>query len=293
MVKILSILSSQKSNLQNEPIAYDDEISQQRRNYIRSHYESWNNGLYQDIYEKEPRLEEYELNKLVKFYSSKPKKINIDNLNIVARKIDCSPKTTIYRGLNNSLYESEDLAKKSYFAVHDAYYFNGMYFKNKEELQLYLSSEYYGQNGEGFKTKNNAEISILSSNNNHSSSINKNHLIDQGTSNESINAKIEFANFIKTNSNQYLEITMPADGTKYYLSASDINPLNIKNLMSDVDYTKVSSTSGKSSYLIDLSKEDANTLFGPYFTVATDDIQNITNTKSWRKVSNDHWLVAQ
>ena len=67
MVKILSILSSQKSNLQNEPIAYDDEISQQRRNYIRSHYESWNNGLYQDIYEKEPRLEEYELNKLVKF----------------------------------------------------------------------------------------------------------------------------------------------------------------------------------------------------------------------------------
>ena len=75
MVKILSILSSQKSNLQNEPIAYDDEISQQRRNYIRSHYESWNNGLYQDIYEKEPRLEEYELNKLVKFYSSKPKKI--------------------------------------------------------------------------------------------------------------------------------------------------------------------------------------------------------------------------
>ena len=59
MVKILSILSSQKSNLQNEPIAYDDEISQQRRNYIRSHYESWNNGLYQDIYEKEYKNKDY------------------------------------------------------------------------------------------------------------------------------------------------------------------------------------------------------------------------------------------
>lgn len=106
MVKILPILSSQKCNLQNEPIAYDDEISQQRRNYIRSHYESWNNGLYQDIYEKEPRLEEYELKKLVKFYSSKPKKINIDNLNIVARKIDYSPKTNIYRG--QSLMYSSD-----------------------------------------------------------------------------------------------------------------------------------------------------------------------------------------
>lgn len=81
MVKILPILSSQKSNLQNEPIAYDDEI--------------------------EPRLEEYELNKLVKFYSSKPKKINIDNLNIVARKIDCSPKTTIYRG-QSLIYSSDE-----------------------------------------------------------------------------------------------------------------------------------------------------------------------------------------
>ncbi len=202
-------------------------------------------------------------------------------------------KTTIYRGLNNSLYESEDLAKKSYFTIHDAYYFNGMYFKNKEELQLYLSSEYYGQNGEGFSSKSNNEISILSSNNNHSSSINKNYLIDQGTSNESINAKIEFANFIKTNSNQYLEITMPIDNTKYYLSASDINPLNIKDLMTDVDYTKVSNTSGKSSYIIDLSKDDENTLFGPYFTISTDQIQSISNTKNWRKVNDNDLLVAQ
>lgn len=202
-------------------------------------------------------------------------------------------KTTIYRGLNNSLFNSENEAKKSYFTIHDAYYFNGMYFKNKEELQLYLSSNYYAQNGDGFVAKTNSEISILSSNNNYSSSINKNYLIDKGTSNESINAKIEFANFIKTNSNQYLEITLPVDATKYYLSTTDINPFNVKNLMTEVDYTKVSNTNGKSSYVIDLSKDDQNSLFGPYFTIANDDIQNITNTKNWKKVNNNDWLVAQ
>ena len=184
--------------------------------------------------------------------------ISYNDLSKIQFNSNSKNKTTIYRGLNNSLYESEDLAKKSYFTIHDAYYFNGMYFKNKEELQLYLSSEYYGQNGEGFIAKNNAEISISSSNNNFSSSINKNYLIDQGSSNESINAKIEFANFIKTNSNQYLEITTSTDGTKYYLSTSDINPLNIKDLMTDVDYTKASNTNGKSSYVIDLSKDDEN-----------------------------------
>ncbi len=219
--------------------------------------------------------------------------ISYNDLSKIQFNSNSKNKTTIYRGLNNSLYESEDLAKKSYFTIHDAYYFNGMYFKNKEELQLYLSSEYYGQNGEGFIAKNNAEISISSSNNNFSSSINKNYLIDQGSSNESINAKIEFANFIKTNSNQYLEITTSTDGTKYYLSTSDINPLNIKDLMTDVDYTKASNTNGKSSYVIDLSRDDENTLFGPYFTITTDDIQNISNTKNWKKVSNNDWLIAE
>lgn len=56
-------------------------------------------------------MEEYELKKLVKFYSSKPKKINTDNLNIIAKKIDLSPKTTIYRG--QSLMYSNDADIKS------------------------------------------------------------------------------------------------------------------------------------------------------------------------------------
>ena len=45
-------------------IGYDDEISKLRREYIREHY--YNNVMpYQSIYEREKRLDEFELNKLI------------------------------------------------------------------------------------------------------------------------------------------------------------------------------------------------------------------------------------
>ena len=65
-MKVSSINFSHNITFKSEPLAYDDEVSRERRNFIRSHLDSLNFG-YSDIYEKEPRLEEYELNKLVKF----------------------------------------------------------------------------------------------------------------------------------------------------------------------------------------------------------------------------------
>ena len=41
-------------------IGYDDVISQERRNYIRAHYDSWHMP-YRSIYEKEPILSEYQM----------------------------------------------------------------------------------------------------------------------------------------------------------------------------------------------------------------------------------------
>ena len=107
-MKVSSINFSHNITFKSEPLAYDDEVSRERRNFIRSHLDYLNFG-YSDIYEKEPRLEEYELNKLVKFYSSKPKKINIDNLNIVAKKIDSAEKTSIYRGQSLMYSSDQDL----------------------------------------------------------------------------------------------------------------------------------------------------------------------------------------
>ena len=45
-------------------LGYDDEISKMRRQHIREHY--YDDIMpYQSIYEREKRLEEFELNKLI------------------------------------------------------------------------------------------------------------------------------------------------------------------------------------------------------------------------------------
>lgn len=65
-------------------IGFDDEVSQAKRHYIREHYDSWHNPFY-SIYEKEPRLNEYQLNNLIR---------NIRSRSQLEQVAD----TTIYRG---------------------------------------------------------------------------------------------------------------------------------------------------------------------------------------------------
>ncbi len=73
-----------KSYTDDGIIGFDDEVSQQRRNYIRAHYEQWNMP-YRSIYEKGNKLSEYQtklmLEELKKYHDT--------------QKIEG---TTIYRG---------------------------------------------------------------------------------------------------------------------------------------------------------------------------------------------------
>ena len=81
----------------NEPIAFDDAVSRERRNFIRNHYDSWHNP-YSDIYASEHRLSEYSLKKMVDFYSQKPKKIVPEEIPVIAKRIDSCVRTNNYRG---------------------------------------------------------------------------------------------------------------------------------------------------------------------------------------------------
>ena len=82
-MKILPIYVFNKQNFTGI-IGYDDSVSQERRKYIRQHYE---NEImpYQSIYEKEPRLDEYKLKQLIDFFAAKPK--NIDGETIYSCKL--------------------------------------------------------------------------------------------------------------------------------------------------------------------------------------------------------------
>ncbi len=100
-----------RGNDDDNVIAYDDEISRERRRIIRENITAETMPNY-SIYEKEPRLDEYQLQKLLNFFVNKPKKIdgdimselNISNLHNISRSSRYTP--NIYRGA--TLYDAPD-----------------------------------------------------------------------------------------------------------------------------------------------------------------------------------------
>lgn len=92
-------------------LGFDDEISKARRTFIREHYNEYKMP-YQSIYENEPRLEKYQLNKLIDFFVKKPKNINGEDIYHLplsnVRNISDSKRYTpnIYRG--STLYDAPD-----------------------------------------------------------------------------------------------------------------------------------------------------------------------------------------
>lgn len=77
----ISNFISFKSNIHDDEhvLGFDDDISRQRRNFIREHYNEYKMP-YQSIYENEPRLSEYKLNQLIDFFAKKPKNINGEDI---------------------------------------------------------------------------------------------------------------------------------------------------------------------------------------------------------------------
>ena len=97
-------------------IAYDDAVSQERRDFIRKYYK-YETMPYQSIYEKEPQLDEYQLGISLDFFAKKPKKIDGDslfelplyNVHNISSSLRYQPQ--IYRG--STLYDaSEDTLEK-------------------------------------------------------------------------------------------------------------------------------------------------------------------------------------
>lgn len=91
-------------------LGYDDEISKSRREYIREHYNSYTMPYY-SIYEKEGRLEEYELNRLIS--SLRGEKLNQDSPeNVIAQKLPKPEPITVQtppERVNDSLMEKVPL----------------------------------------------------------------------------------------------------------------------------------------------------------------------------------------
>lgn len=208
-------------------------------------------------------------------------------------------KATIYKGKDNSIHKTIEDAKNSYLSVHDAYYFNEMFFRSKEQLQLYLEDEFYGQdpNNPGYQTLEKG-IGIISSNGIISNSINSKYLFSNGDTDsvdqeKIIDAKKTFASFVSSNLNKYLKIK-DIDGNYNLYDKNDIqNSHNLVNIFDNPDYTRLYSNRGYGSYVVDLNEEDKNTLFGPYYASSTKDIELMYDHKQWKKITKNDPIILE
>lgn len=111
-------------------IGFDDSVSQERRNYIREHYESWRMP-YSSIYEQEHRKTDYQIKQVT---SSWGKHHDIEQI----------PGTNIYRGqtLVERPYKLYDLKNRGIKTVIDLVGYGEGYKKEAEQVGL----KYYTYN---------------------------------------------------------------------------------------------------------------------------------------------------
>ncbi|MGL5521797.1 MAG: hypothetical protein ACRDAW_00815 [Metamycoplasmataceae bacterium] len=268
------------------------------------------------LYFNDPKLlRDHLLSKIKQTSALSSKKLNLntgglgeisdnDFSKLYFNKTEDQLKTNIYRGKNNSIHRTIESAKDSYLSIHDAYYFNNIYFRNIEELKLYLKTVYYVPNGPGWdKANTTVNIGLVGPTGVVSSGINKNDLyystpdptapIDPTQKANTDKAKKDFINNINNQAMKFIQFEKNND-EYFYVKEGDLNNPNAEllNAFNNPEYTRQYSNGGKSSYIVDLHKDDKNTLFGPYYLQTSGAIDGITDHNNWKPVDRDDPLIT-
>ncbi|MGL4184120.1 MAG: hypothetical protein ACRCRP_03275 [Metamycoplasmataceae bacterium] len=319
----LSTQNVQTNLLANNKLSFDNKLFNNKNElieYAQNNYfqktETIDNRISWSIDEKgeklyfnDPKLlRDHLLSKIKQTSAFSSKKFNLNNgglgevsandfSKLYFNKNEGELKTNIYRGKNNSIHITADSAKDSYLSIHDAYYFNNIYFRNIEELKLYLKTVYYVPNGPGFAASNTTtNIGLVGPNKVVSSAINTNHLYsnDPSQTENNLNAKKDFINNITNQSMKFIEFK-DKDNKFFYVNEENLNKPNPSLLSSfnNPEYKKQYSNGGKSSYIVDLHKDDKNTLFGPYYLQTSGAIESMTDHNNWKKVNRDDPLITK
>ncbi len=175
----------------------------------------------------------------------------------------------VYDGASDSIYKTKTDAQESYLQIHNAYYFNNIYFHTLDDLYNYLVNDYIPNGGSP-----EASVRIIGGPNGSYS-----HPIDYS----SPDAKAKTDDFVDSNYKSMLEIK---NGTNSYQYADTMSINEVVDAINpnDIDYTHMYSTGGKSEYIVDTSKDDDYTLTGPYLYEGHD-ITSITNPNMWTEIA--------
>lgn len=215
-------------------------------------------------------------------------------------------KQQIYRGKNNSIHTSELSAKKSYLSIHDAYYFNNLFFQNKEQLELYLNSQYFNEDNNNPTSQAQNVVSVLNqTKGSKSNAINQdllfsilNNTTNEQNKNDILDAKKSFANFINLSSNKYLQIknfsqAENKDMYTYYKDGEITSSSQLINDFNNPDYTRLYENEGNAMYVVDLDQDDKANLYGSYFVSSTKELEMMKDTKNWYQITSSSRFIAK
>ncbi len=201
-----------------------------------------------------------------------------------AVKVDGSNQSRgIYSGSDGKVYTSRDDAILSLMNVgNEVYYFNNIYFKDREDLSKYLINDYFANE------ENNKSVQgfrILGPDGQFSKQIFFEDKEAQDNSEDSQafdkdSWKREATEFIQKNVKRLIKL-QKSNGTFELIAAT--TPEDIKKHLSieDVPYVNVKANNGKKTWLVGLNDQDEYEWSGPTFYYGYDNLEYMKNKDNW------------
>lgn len=192
---------------------------------------------------------------------------------------------TAYRGKNNYFYDSEQKAKLSYLNIHEAYLYDNIYFKTKEELAIYLEKKLTKIDPSATKPQ---AVIIKGKNNQFSTPFLVSDIQNLNSPDRSDTKKAIY-DFVENNYQNYFVVKDKENPTQYF------NYENIDKIKENFspNYTQLITNQSKGRYIVDLDKSDKYDLIGPYYVNSDDTIELMMDKKNWRKIDgNDYSIVT-
>lgn len=206
---------------------------------------------------------------------------------------------TIYRGINDSAYLNKTDAIDSYFNIGVVYPFGNKIYSSIEAMRKEIEPEIDKINSQQDLTdfidkyNLNGSSEILKFANGNEWALPTDFLQLSNTATLTNQMKNELTNIIVNNSTAYVMMDTPF-GQKAFsideiLKNSNLSQQFLKDL-SIFNVIKADFNYGKSSFIVDSSKNDENNLFGNYIHSSTNDsIEkfNDSNREMWKKTKNE------
>lgn len=181
---------------------------------------------------------------------------------------DTNDNQTVYLGNNDVAFTNKEDAYKSYFINNHGYYYNSIYFKNKDDLKSYLTNDYFPSN----PVKNNTIVLKAPNGNSIAIDLSKN------------NAQQLLSKFV--NDNAMVSLTYRTNNDVLNINKENLSQVIDQVQINDLNHFKMYANQGESRYVIDNKYIDNANLIGPYFYNGVLDVSSFMNKSMWKKVNN-------